>query len=58
MFAPVCTRIVTWSLPAARFAVPYIDAVLAHPFLQDWIAGAQEEEWMIEQYEPPAIAQR
>ncbi|MGI4730165.1 MAG: glutathione S-transferase family protein [Janthinobacterium lividum] len=57
MFAPVCTRMVTYSLPVARFAVPYIEAVLAHPFMQDWIAGAQEEEWVIEQYEPPAVTQ-
>ena len=54
MFAPVCTRIVTYSLPAPRFARAYITAVLDHPFMQDWIAGAQEEEWVIEQYEQPA----
>jgi len=53
MFAPVCTRIVTYSLPTARFAQGYIHAVLNHPFMQDWIAGAQEEEWVIEQYEMP-----
>jgi glutathione S-transferase len=56
MFAPVCTRIVTYSLPVARFAAPYIEAVLTHPFMQDWIAGAQEEEWVIEQFEQPARA--
>jgi glutathione S-transferase len=54
MFAPVCTRIVTYSLPVARFAGAYITAVLTHPFMQDWIAGAQEEEWVLEQYERPA----
>jgi glutathione S-transferase len=54
MFAPVCTRIVTYSLPIARFAAPYIDAVLQHPWMQDWIAGAQEEEWVIQQFEQPA----
>ena len=53
MFAPVVTRIVTYQLPIARFAAPYMDAVLSHPFMQDWIAGAQEEEWVIEQYEQP-----
>ncbi|MEH3158426.1 MAG: glutathione S-transferase family protein [Sphingomonas taxi] len=56
MFAPVCTRIVTYSLPIARFAGPYVAAVLAHPFMQDWIAAAQEEEWVIEQFEQPAGA--
>ena len=51
MFAPVVTRIVTYQLPVARFATGYMNAVLQHPFMQDWIAGAQEEEWVIEQYE-------
>nr|WP_299855661.1 glutathione S-transferase family protein [Sphingomonas bacterium] len=54
MYAPVVTRIVTYSLPVARFATGYIDAVLHHPFMQDWIAGAQEEEWVLEQFETPA----
>ena len=53
MFAPVCTRIVTYSLPAPRFAAAYITAVLRHPFLQDWIAAAQAEEWVIEKFEQP-----
>lgn len=56
MFAPVCTRIVTYSLPAPRFAAAYIAAVLSHPFMQDWIAAAQEEEWVIEKFEQPAGA--
>ena len=54
MFAPVCTRIVSYQLPVARFAAPYVDAVLNHPFMQDWIAGAQEEEWVIDKFEQPA----
>jgi glutathione S-transferase len=53
MYAPVCTRIVTYSLPIARFAGAYVEAVLQHPFLQDWIAAAQEEEWVIERLERP-----
>lgn len=54
MFAPVVTRIVTYQLPIARFATGYMQAVLEHRFMQDWIAAAQEEEWVIEQYEQPA----
>lgn len=53
MFAPVCTRIVTYSLPVPRFAAAYLEAVYAHPFMQDWIAGAQEEDWVIEKFEEP-----
>jgi glutathione S-transferase len=54
MFAPVVTRIVTYSLPVPRFAQTYMLSVLQHPFMQDWIAAAQEEEWVIEQFEMPA----
>ena len=53
MYAPVVTRIVTYGLPIARFATAYMDAVLRHPFMQDWIAAAQEEEWVLEQFEAP-----
>ena len=54
MFAPVVTRIVTYQLPIARFAAGYMQAMFDHPFMQDWIAGAQEEDWVLEQYEQPA----
>ncbi|SOB79205.1 glutathione S-transferase [Sphingomonas guangdongensis] len=54
MFAPVVTRLITYSLPVARFAPAYMNAVLQHPFIQDWIAAAQEEEWVLEQFEQPA----
>jgi glutathione S-transferase len=54
MFAPVCTRLVTYSMPVPRFALPYLQAIFSHPFMQDWIAGAQAEDWVIEQFEQPA----
>ena len=53
MFAPVVTRLVTYSLPVPRFAQAYMLCVLQHPFMQDWIAAAQEEDWVIEQFEQP-----
>ena len=51
MFAPVCTRLVTYSIPVPRFAVPYLQAIFSHRFMQSWIAGAQAEDWVIERYE-------
>ncbi len=54
MFAPVVTRLITYSIPVARFALPYMQAVISHPWMQDWIAGAQEEDWVIERFEVPA----
>ena len=56
MFAPVVTRIVTYSLPVPRFAPAYMNAVLQHPFMQDWIAAAQEEDWVIQKFEQPEPA--
>jgi glutathione S-transferase len=53
MFAPLVTRIVTYQLPIARFAAGYMQAMFEHPFMQDWIAAAQEEEWVLEQFEQP-----
>ena len=55
MFSPVVTRIITYQLPFARFAQGYLDAMVRHPWMQEWIAGAQEEDWVIEQYEQPAV---
>ncbi len=56
MFAPVCTRIVTYGLPLPRFAVPYLQAMFAHPFVQEWIGGAQAEDWVIEKFETLPVA--
>lgn len=54
MFAPVITRFITYSLPVARFAESYMQAVISHPFMQEWIGGAQAEEWVIDRFELPA----
>lgn len=54
MFAPVVTRFATYSIPLPRFAAAYCEAVYAHGFVQDWIAAAQEETWVIEKFEQPA----
>jgi glutathione S-transferase len=54
MFAPVVTRLVTYQLPIARFAGAYMQAVLQHRWMQDWIAGAQEEDWIVQRFEQPA----
>jgi glutathione S-transferase len=51
MFAPVVSRLTTYGLAVAPFARGYVDAVTAHPWMQDWIAAAQDEEWVIERFE-------
>jgi glutathione S-transferase len=51
MFAPVVTRFITYSIPVPRFAATYMQAILDHPWMQEWIDAAQDEPWVIEDYE-------
>jgi glutathione S-transferase len=55
MFAPIVSRLTTYGLPVAPFARAYVDAVTNHPWMQDWIAAAQEEPWVIEKWEVPQV---
>jgi glutathione S-transferase len=52
MFAPVVTRFVTYRVPVPPFAARYMEDVLHHPHVVEWIELAQDEPWVIEQYEP------
>jgi glutathione S-transferase len=54
MFAPVVTRFVTYAVPVPPFAARYMEAVLKHPHVSSWIEQAQDEPWVIEQFEPSA----
>lgn len=51
MFAPVVTRFVTYGFTLPRFADAYVEAILAHPWTQQWYAAAQDEQWVIEKFE-------
>ncbi len=51
MYAPVVTRFVTYGFTLPGFAASYVEAVLAHPWMQEWIDAAQDEEWVIEKFE-------
>jgi glutathione S-transferase len=51
MFAPVVTRFVTYAVPVPPFAATYMEAVLHRADVVEWIELAQDEPWVIEQYE-------
>jgi glutathione S-transferase len=51
MYAPVCTRLVTYSVKLPPFAAGYVEAILGHSWVREWIEAAQEEPWTIEQFE-------
>ena len=54
MYASVVTRFVTYKVPVPPFAAAYMDAVLKHPHVVDWIEKAQDEPWVIDALEPTA----
>ena len=51
MYAPVVTRLITYGVPVPPFAGAYIKAVLSHPHVAEWIDEAQDEPWVIDQWE-------
>ena len=51
MYAPVVTRFITYGVAVPNFAAVYMKAVLSHPHVAEWIDKAQDEPWVIEQYE-------
>lgn len=51
MYAPVVTRFKTYSVELDPVSQAYADAVLDHPAMREWYAGAVAEPWVIEKYE-------
>lgn len=55
MYAPVCTRFLTWQPELAADTWDYVRAVRAHPLMQRWYAEAAAEPaaWLLDKYENP-----
>jgi glutathione S-transferase len=43
MFAPVCTRFITYGVDLPSPAAAYVETILARPELVEWIAAAEAE---------------
>lgn len=50
-FAPVASRVTTYHLPVPPAARAYVDAVMAHPWMVEWIEAGAAEGWVLPQYE-------
>jgi glutathione S-transferase len=57
MFAPVATRFDTYGIATEEHAGTYVAAILAQPFVAEWIAAAHQERWMISEFEPEGRAE-
>jgi len=53
MYAPVVTRFLTWRPEISAATQAYVDAVRAHPLIEEWYEGAAREpaDWLIADYE-------
>ncbi|MCH7627131.1 MULTISPECIES: glutathione S-transferase family protein [Novosphingobium] len=51
IYAPVVSRFLTYGVPVPGFAQAYMQAVWEHPWVEAWVAAAEDEEWTIEQFE-------
>lgn len=56
IYAPVVSRFLTYGIGVPGFAVAYMQAIWEHEWMQQWIAAAEAETWVIEQFEASAAA--
>lgn len=50
-FAPVVSRFITYRIGVPGFAEAYMQAVWEHEWMQSWVSAAEDEQWVLEQYE-------
>ncbi len=50
-YAPVVSRFISYRIVVPGFAAAYMQALWEHEWTQAWINAAEDEEWVIEQYE-------
>lgn len=51
MFSAVVFRFWGYELPATGPAQKYIDAMLDHPWMVEWVDAAKAESWVVDHYE-------
>jgi glutathione S-transferase len=58
MYAPVVTRLLTWRPEISAGTKAYVDAVRAHPLVEEWYAAAAREpaDWLVADYEQAPVA--
>lgn len=50
-YAPVVSRFLTYGIAVPGFAMAYMEAIWDHEWMQAWIDAAEDEEWVIEQFD-------
>ncbi len=50
-YAPIVSRFLTYGIGVPGFAEAYMQAVWEHEWMQQWLTSAEDEQWVLEQYE-------
>lgn len=58
IYAPVVSRFLTYGVAVPGFALAYMEAIWSHEWMQAWIDAAEDEEWVIEQFDTGAKRNR
>ncbi len=53
-YAPIVSRFLTYGVGVPGFAQSYMQAVWEHDWMREWVSAAENEEWVIEQFEQVA----
>ena len=51
MFAPVAIRFIGYGVRCDGIGSAYVDSVMRHPAIRDWVREAQEEPEILEKFE-------
>ncbi len=54
-YAPIVSRFRTYGFVVPGFAQSYMEALWEHEWMQAWIKAAEDEEWVLEQYEAEPV---
>jgi glutathione S-transferase len=55
-YAPVVSRFITYGIGVPGFAQAYMEAMWEHEWMQAWIKAAEDEQWVIEQWDNVPVA--
>jgi glutathione S-transferase len=56
IYAPIVSRFLSYGVAVPGFAQVYMQAVWEHEWMQAWVRAAEDEDWVIEQWEQPQRA--
>jgi glutathione S-transferase len=56
IYAPIVSRFMSYGVRVPGFAEAYMQAVWEHDWMQAWVTAAQDEEWVIAQWDAPQEA--